>query len=255
MLSERPWKVEAVAGLLVVWVLSVYAAGLLNLHLAQILPGKSAMGSRVLQFLMNTFTFQALGFICIHVFLRYQHLGWEELIGFKKVRWKSILAGLGAALIALPVALAVKSLCAAVLTKIHVPLVEQEPIKVLQVSVSVGQRVMFALSAIVFAPIVEESLFRGILYPAIKQEGFPRVALFGSSFLFALIHFNLMDFIPLFVLALILVMVLEATDTLLSTIVAHASFNAANFFIYLNSEAIAHWWRELVQAIVSINGP
>src|SRR3954453_7553572 len=130
MLSERPWKVEAVAGLLVVWVLGVYAAGLLNLHLAQILPGKSAMGSRVLQFLMNTFTFQALGLIWIHVFLRYQHLGWEELIGFKKVRWKSILAGLGAALIALPVALAVKSLCAAVLTKIHVPLVEQEPIKV-----------------------------------------------------------------------------------------------------------------------------
>jgi len=249
MLSERPWKVEAVAGLLAALMLTLYAAGLVNVHLAQVLPGKSLLGNRFFQFVVNTFTFQGIGLVLIHFFLKYHGVGWEELLGLNKARFRAILGGIAAALVALPVALMLNSLCAALLTKVHVRPVEQEPMQVLQVSVSLGQRIIFAVGAIVLAPIVEESLFRGILYPTIKKEGYPRLALFGSSFLFALIHFNLMTFIPLFVLALILVLLLEVTDTLLSTIIAHASFNAANFFIYLNSDEITRRWHDVIDSL------
>ena len=125
--------------------------------------------------------------------------------------------------------------------------VQQESMQVLQLSVSLGQKIIFAIGAIILAPIVEESLFRGILYPMIKQQGYPRLALFGSSLLFAAIHFNLMTFVPLFVLALVLVLLLETTDTLLAPIITHACFNAANFFIYLNNDEITRRWHELIR--------
>jgi membrane protease YdiL (CAAX protease family) len=249
MLSERPWKVEAVAGLLAALMLALYAAGLINLHLAQVLPGKSLLGNRFFQFVFNTFAFQGLGLVLIHFFLKFHGVGWGELLGLNTAGPKVIVAGVAAALAALPVALLLNSVCAALLTKIHVQPVEQEPMQVLQVSVSLGQRIVFAAGAIVLAPIVEECLFRGILYPTIKKEGYPRLALFGSSFLFALIHFNLMTFIPLFVLALILVLLLEITNTLLSTIVAHACFNAANFFIYLNADDLTRRWHEFTHSL------
>jgi membrane protease YdiL (CAAX protease family) len=82
--------------------------------------------------------------------------------------------------------------------------------------------------------VVEEIFFRGMLYPAIKQAGFPRLAIWGVSLLFALVHFNLVSFIPLFVLAILLTALYEYTDNLLAPISAHALFNALNFaMLYL----------------------
>jgi hypothetical protein len=72
-------------------------------------------------------------------------------------------------------------------------------------------------------------LFRGILYPAIKQAGFPRIALWSTVLLFAAVHLNAVTFLPLAVLALILTALYERTDNLLAPITAHALFNALNF--------------------------
>jgi len=92
--------------------------------------------------------------------------------------------------------------------------------------------------AIGIAPVAEELLFRGILYPAIKQAGFPGVALWGTSLLFAAIHVNLGIFVPLLLLALVLAQLYERTGNLLAPITAHALFNAFNFvgFFYLETQ-------------------
>jgi len=82
--------------------------------------------------------------------------------------------------------------------------------------------------AIVLAPVGEELLFRGLLYPWIKQAGFPRMALWGTAILFAAIHINLVLFVPLLVLALALTALYEWSDNLLAPIVAHSVFNALN---------------------------
>jgi CAAX protease family protein len=83
----------------------------------------------------------------------------------------------------------------------------------------------------VLAPVAEEMLFRGILYPAVKQAGFPRLALWGTALLFAAVHQNLVTFVPLTVLALALAWLYERTDNLWAPITAHAMFNAMNFVI------------------------
>ena len=85
--------------------------------------------------------------------------------------------------------------------------------------------------AIVLAPVAEEFLFRGLLYPFIKQLGWPRLAWIGVSLLFALIHLNAPTFLPLFVFALVLTWLYERTDCLLAPIVTHSLFNSANLLI------------------------
>ena len=91
-----------------------------------------------------------------------------------------------------------------------------------------GTLVFFVVMAAVVAPVVEEILFRGILYPAIKQIGYPRIAAIGTAILFALFHVNLPTFASLTAVALGLIALYEFTDNLLAPIVAHAVFNASN---------------------------
>ena len=89
-------------------------------------------------------------------------------------------------------------------------------------------RSYFAVFAVVLAPVTEEFIFRGLLYPFIKQFGWPRLAFGGVSVLFALIHFDVATFLPLLLLALVLVWLYEKTDNLLAPITVHALFNASN---------------------------
>jgi membrane protease YdiL (CAAX protease family) len=85
--------------------------------------------------------------------------------------------------------------------------------------------------AVVLAPVAEEFIFRGVLFPFIKQLGFPKIAWIGVSLLFALVHATPSIFIPLFVLALALTWLYEKTNTLLAPIFAHALFNAVGLVL------------------------
>jgi CAAX protease family protein len=223
-------------------------AQLISLGLSHVLPGKPIVGNKFVQFVINTFTFQGLVLVFIHLFLIFHHSSWRELLGLDRTRWNTVARGLVAAVIILPVALMLNALCALLLTKIHVTPDQQVSMQALQLSVTLGQKIVFGIAAILLAPLAEESMFRGILYPVVKQLGYPRLALFGSSLLFAASHINLMTFLPLFLIALVFVWLLETTDTLIAPILAHASFNAANFVIYINEANIERWWNEFTQS-------
>ena len=93
--------------------------------------------------------------------------------------------------------------------------------------------IFFVVMAVVVAPIAEEILFRGILYPAVKQLGHPRVAVIGTALLFALFHVNLLTFASLTAVALALIALYEFTDNLLAPITAHAVFNASNLIMLI----------------------
>ena len=180
-----------------------------------------------------------------------------------------MLWGLLAAVIFLPIGWGLQQASALVMT--HLPHwkmepQEQLPIHALRVSLSWGGRLALGAAAVLLAPVAEEALFRGILYPAIKQLelprlalwgnsplfqgvlsrlfrrilypaikrlGFPRLALWGNSLLFAAIHMNLVTFVPLLVLALVLTALYERTNNLLAPITAHVLFNLLNFVMLL----------------------
>ncbi|HTL16706.1 MAG TPA: CPBP family intramembrane glutamic endopeptidase, partial [Patescibacteria group bacterium] len=132
----------------------------------------------------------------------------------------------------LPIGIGLQWLSA--LLMVHVPFFqlkpeEQESVQTLQLAVTWLPRVVLGVVTILLAPAAEELVFRGILYPAIKKAGFPRLALWGTALLFAAVHMNLVTFIPLAVLALGLTLLYERTDNLLASITAHALFNLMNF--------------------------
>jgi membrane protease YdiL (CAAX protease family) len=83
--------------------------------------------------------------------------------------------------------------------------------------------------AVIVAPLVEESIFRGVLYPTIKQAGMPKLALWGTSLFFAVTHANVMAMVPLTLFAVILAWLYERYDNLAAPIAAHSIFNLVNF--------------------------
>ena len=87
--------------------------------------------------------------------------------------------------------------------------------------------------ALLLAPIAEELLFRGIMYPALKGFGFPRFAFWATALVFTFIHFNAAAFLPLLLFACVLNVLYEWTGNLLACMVAHTTFNAINLVLLL----------------------
>jgi hypothetical protein len=75
------------------------------------------------------------------------------------------------------------------------------------------------------------------------------IALLFTSLLFAAIHANLMTFFPLFLFAIILVVLYELTDVLLTSMVAHAVFNAVNFLLLIYETPLTNWFQHLWQSV------
>jgi hypothetical protein len=118
-----------------------------------------------------------------------------------------------------------------VLTKMGWPPEQETAVTVLTGAKTWWLRAYLGVFTVVIAPVAEEFFFRGMLYPFVKQLGRPRLAWFGVSFLFALIHWDAAAFVALFLLALVLTWLYEKTDNLLVPIVAHAFFNAVNLIL------------------------
>jgi len=141
--------------------------------------------------------------------------------------------GLGLVLIAMALALLTSRLLQALGNQAEpqklVSLIAEEAAKPDQT----GLLIFFVVMAVAVAPVAEEILFRGILYPAIKQIGHPRAAAIGTALLFALFHVNLLTFASLTAVALVLIALYEFTDNLLAPITAHAVFNASNLIMLM----------------------
>jgi membrane protease YdiL (CAAX protease family) len=85
---------------------------------------------------------------------------------------------------------------------------------------------LFALGAIA-APIVEEFLFRGLLYPLLRGRMKVVVAVAVSALLFALLHF-IPPLIPaLLMMGIVLAILVERYNSIVPAIVVHALNNGA----------------------------
>ena len=86
----------------------------------------------------------------------------------------------------------------------------------------------------IFAPIVEEVAFRGLMLSRFNKA-LPRwIGVLISSFFFGLVHGNIIWFIFTFVIGVLLCLVANKTDSILSTILVHALFNViGTLFGYL----------------------
>jgi membrane protease YdiL (CAAX protease family) len=93
--------------------------------------------------------------------------------------------------------------------------------------------VLMAVAAVIVAPVCEEVMFRGYLYPAAKKFVGPWVAGFGSALIFAAAHGSLAPLLPLFIFGCALVLAYEWTGSLWAPVAMHFCFNGATVVIQL----------------------
>ena len=229
MLSTKPWRIETTL---------LCGAGLFTCICLGAIVGELLRRAGVAGFrhpddfgplLIGTLCVQGISWPLILFFLHEHHLRPGDAFGLRGPNLKRAisLAALVALLI-LPIAWLLQSLSLEVLIKVGIEPQNQMAVTAMENAHALWLQIYLGLFAVVIAPVAEEFIFRGILYPLVKQAGFPRFAAIGVSLLFAAIHFDAGTFLPLFVLALAFTWLYEATDNLLAPIVAHALFNGAN---------------------------
>jgi membrane protease YdiL (CAAX protease family) len=114
----------------------------------------------------------------------------------------------------------------------------QDRIRELRENSDLGFRLLLGFSACVLAPLSEEVLFRGFLYPALKRPLQPVLAAVVVAGIFAAIHLNLAALLPLFVLGLLLTLAYEWSGSLLVPVIVHSAFNLTNIVITVASPPV-----------------
>lgn len=89
--------------------------------------------------------------------------------------------------------------------------------------------VCFALTAVLLAPLFEETLFRGVLLPVLGQRVGPGLAVLLSALIFAAAHLSLNELAPLMVLGLGLGWLRLRSGRLGSCVLVHALWNGFTF--------------------------
>jgi membrane protease YdiL (CAAX protease family) len=91
---------------------------------------------------------------------------------------------------------------------------------------------LFALTAIVVAPVFEETFFRGFLFQGFSRSWGPVGGALASAGLFALAHQQLSVFAPFFALGLVLDWVFYRSGSLWTNVAVHASFNCVSVLFW-----------------------
>jgi membrane protease YdiL (CAAX protease family) len=86
---------------------------------------------------------------------------------------------------------------------------------------------LMVLAAVLVAPLCEELVFRGYLYPLMKKYSGAAAATFCTSLFFAAAHGHLAAVIPLGIFGVVLVLLYEKTGSLWAPVAAHFLFNGA----------------------------
>lgn len=109
----------------------------------------------------------------------------------------------------------------------------QDSVKLLQETSDPLVLGLMAVAAVIVAPVCEEIMFRGYLYPAAKRFAGPWVAGLGSALIFAAAHGSLAPLVPLFIFGCLLVVAYEVTGSLWAPVAIHFCFNGATVLIQL----------------------
>lgn len=106
-----------------------------------------------------------------------------------------------------------------------------------------GQPVgLLILTVGILAPVVEELVFRGLVFRRMKDWVHPWIAILFSSLLFGIYHGNFVQFLYATFMGMLLAVIYERTGTLWTAVVAHMTANLWSLFGY-------GWWLMLAEQI------
>ncbi len=225
---RKPWPAERFTRHFLGLLACLYA-GLTLGSFAQFYAGHAAGHNPTWHTVIATLSFQGAVVALSWPFLREHKMRYRDAFGLP-VRWQwAALYGFLWVCIFLPLGMALQSVSFQLLSRLGTKPEPQQIVQVLAHTNTWRDQLAIGVTALVLAPIGEELFFRGILYTALKQAGFPRLALWGTAALFAVLHGNLPAFVSLLLLAVLLTILYEKTGNLLAPICAHSFFNVFGF--------------------------
>ncbi len=186
MSSRKPWQPELVllfcGAQLLCFCLGILATALLNKLGVHGFVNEDDFGN----ILLATLCFQGVTWFLIPIFLRLHQVPWRDTFGLRRAEFVRALAwAMGALIIVLLVVLPLNYLSETALQKIGWQPKSQEAVELLLGAPLWPTGIYLGFFAVVLAPVAEEFIFRGVLFPFIKQLGWPKLAWFGVSLLFA----------------------------------------------------------------------
>lgn len=113
----------------------------------------------------------------------------------------------------------------------------QDAVALMRDSTDVWSVGLMAFSAAIVAPIAEEVIFRGYLYPVAKSFAGKTAGVLFSALLFGACHGNIPLMLPLFLLGILLALAYEWTGSIWAPISIHFFFNSATVAIQLAMRA------------------
>jgi hypothetical protein len=191
--------------------------------------GRRALGEGVVPRASVQAVAAILSGICALVWVKLVSAGAE--FGWRFARWaRQTVIGIGVAGLALPALVGLEQL----LTWLLAGRPAQDPVNMLLATPpSWSSRAAIVLFICVVVPVLEETLFRGVLYRALRRErAFPPAAL-GSALVFAAGHLTAATFPPMLILGILLAYLYERSGSLLTPAVAHGVYNAVNLALML----------------------
>jgi membrane protease YdiL (CAAX protease family) len=140
-------------------------------------------------------------------------------LGWRRPPWRWLLGAIPLALLGLLIAGALGGLAQSLMP-------HTQNIQCISVQRQYGHAILLALPVVcVAAPIVEETVFRGVLYRWLRGLLPIGTAMVVSGGVFALFHGSVLLFLPLMGLGVLLAWVYERTKSIWPGVVVHSLFN------------------------------
>lgn len=162
--------------------------------------------------------YQPLQFIPIWIILRIRKASWVDL-GFKKGQPNVLALGCGFVILSFVVTFINNIIM--LLLKLQI-----QAEKFTNLANDLKNPVILLFVGAVIAPIFEETIFRGFLFPGLRQRfGWQKAALLSSA-IFAFCHLQLAAFIPTFTLGLIFSYLYQRSSSIWPGIIMHTLINS-----------------------------
>jgi membrane protease YdiL (CAAX protease family) len=232
-LRERPWSLaETVPTLLAAATLQGLAvaggAAWAGARSGDRASAQIAMvGLQLLLFHVGSLVFVAL-------VLKWRGVSWSAAFGGDPRRWVGdVVLGVVGYLALFPAFTACTVLYRLGLTSLGYPVSPQDVVFLFgDASQPLALRVLLVALSVSLVPLVEELLFRGVALPFLSRHVSMGAAVAIGALVFALVHFHVASFVPLFVLAVGLSLAYLASGSILVPVTMHAVSNAVSVALF-----------------------
>ncbi|HRI16377.1 MAG TPA: CPBP family intramembrane metalloprotease [Verrucomicrobiota bacterium] len=228
MLPRKDWRPENIVRVMTVVTMSWFGAMALAMMFVATRNQQGVELSPLVTLAVVGLAFHGVGLIAVARLVQSEHRTWAEAFGLTRTPLRAVGVAAGATVIVAPLVYLLHFASSIVLRRLGLDPEPQEAVELLMKS---GWAVRAAMAgfAVVLAPIVEELLFRGLLFPLFRDLGWSRVAWWGTALAFGFIHLNAAAFVPLSAFGLFLAWLYARTGNLLAPITAHLLFNLIPF--------------------------